>query len=464
MQRDGDDVVLVQLRQAADLRVPETVAGEARLEHRVLAAVADQGVGRGRGPQIGGVQALLLVQGLAVSYDDARAVGEGSGAQPYAAVEVLAEVDDVGVGGDPGDRARSQRGRGAHRFVDGGHQEVVIGLLPDEGGCPAAVVEGGQIPAGGGAAEVVALAHEEIRVADLAGVAAPGAVGGDDLGGAVGAGEVEFGEEFGGGAVVGAGAPRLEADEAAPPAVGEGRAEHVLPVADEVGDVVSLVLDTVVVVGPAGSELGVADPFAVEPHLVQAARADVQPRPRDSTSREGAPQAGAGRESVAVECADPLGGRVHDLHRPRVVRDPGGPPGAAVGERGLEPGPGPCGRLRQARPHLDLPEVAGTGCDPEPLAEHSDRLGILDAAGVPEGAATVVEIFGAQRDPDPVGDWIVAAVPGGEPPREQRGRLIDSQRSGTVIASQGVGSENSCVRCRGTGHEHVLPSRRKCEI
>ena len=71
------------------------------------------------------------------------------------------------------------------------------------------------------------------------------------------------------------------ADVAAVPAVGQDAAEGVGALLDAVGDVEGVVVDPLVVVGPAGGEVGVAHLPAVEVQLVVAQRGGVDGRPLD---------------------------------------------------------------------------------------------------------------------------------------------------------------------------------------
>ena len=66
-----------------------------------------------------------------------------------------------------------------------------------------------------------------------------------------------------------------QADAAGVPAVGELHADRVFAGVQEIGDVVRLVLDVLVVVGPLGGELMVADASAVDVQLVEAEGGDV---------------------------------------------------------------------------------------------------------------------------------------------------------------------------------------------
>lgn len=116
--------------------------------------------------------------------------------QPDPPGEVLAEVDDMGAGQDAFDRVRPQLGHRPDGLVGGCHQQAVIGPRDQRPG-PAGVVETGQLPAVGGAPQIVAFALQQIGVADRARAGAPGPVGGDEGGPAVRPGQVEFGQELG---------------------------------------------------------------------------------------------------------------------------------------------------------------------------------------------------------------------------------------------------------------------------
>lgn len=103
----------------------------------------------------------------------------------------------------------------------------------------------------------------------------PGGVGGDDAGGAVGVGDFQLGDEALVGAVDVAGAA-VEAVPAPVPAVAEPGADRVRAVGEVPGHVVGAVAQAVGVHRPAGCQGFVADPAAVDLHLVEAVGGDVQ--------------------------------------------------------------------------------------------------------------------------------------------------------------------------------------------
>ena len=177
---------------------------------------------------------------------------------------VLAEVEDVGPRAALGDRHGLQLLRHAHGLgALGDERDAVVRRRRHRG-------PGAELAPG-----VVALAHQEVRVLDRPGRRAPLRVAGDDLDGAVLVLEVELAQQCRIAAVVVAAPQRVEADEAGVPPRAEDRAEHVLAVADELGDVVRRVLDPLPVVRPARREDGCR----------RRARRSAPARPRRARSR-----------------------------------------------------------------------------------------------------------------------------------------------------------------------------------
>ena len=223
-------------------------------------------------------------------------------------------------------------------------------------------------------------------------------------------------------AVVVAGPARVEADEAAPPAVGEGRRPaRSRPRLRQLGHVVGLVLDPPAVVRPAGGELGVARAVAVDPGFVEPLRADVQPgRRHRRAGLEGAAKLGAGGQAVVAERQVALGGRVDVLDGVGVGRDPGGRP---VTLAGLEP------RARGARravggPERDLPAVSGARAQRRPGVPDADRGGVVQPPARPQA----VHLHEA-------GHRVGAA----EPPGQQRRGGVRAERGRAVVTAQAVG-------------------------
>ena len=90
----------------------------------------------------------------------------------------------------------------------------------------------------------------------------------------------------------------LEADVAAVPAVGQDRAEGVVPAAHLVGHIVGAVVDALPVVGPAGIEVIVADALAVEMQVEQTQGRGIDDRPAHGfVCLEGVPQEHSGGSS-----------------------------------------------------------------------------------------------------------------------------------------------------------------------
>ena len=231
-------------------------------------AVGGEGVVVGdlRGPEVGRVERAVGVQLLAVA--DGHGVA-GLALQLHAgdADHVLAEVVDELAGGRLGALEGRDLLGGAHRLV-GLRHHLVGGRRADGDRAPAAVVVLRLVPAVLLGAGVVRLTVDVVGERVRAGVAGPGVVGVDPLGAAVAVVEPQPREQR---QVVAVHPGAPHADLAAPPAVGQLGAERVGAGAHLVGDVVGLVLDAGVVVGPAGCEVLVADLLAVEVQLVDAA-------------------------------------------------------------------------------------------------------------------------------------------------------------------------------------------------
>ena len=135
------------------------------------------------------------------------------------------------------------------------------------------IVEPRAVPAWNGRARVVGLAHEEIGLKRSGRSRLPVGPGGHDFGAAVGVFEVELTLEAGVFAVMVA--LFAEADVAAVPAIGQDRAQGVVPRMNPVRSHQGPVVDPSGVVGPAGVEIIVADALAVEVEVIKPQRGGV---------------------------------------------------------------------------------------------------------------------------------------------------------------------------------------------
>jgi len=124
-----------------------------------------------------------------------------------------------------------------------------------------------------GRSRVIGFAHEEIGLDDRAGRRLPVCPGRHDFDAAVGVLEVELTFE-----------PRVlavmvaqlaVADVAAVPAIGQDRAQSVIPSMKPVGHIIGAVIDPPGVVSPAGVEIFVADALAVEVEVINSQRGGV---------------------------------------------------------------------------------------------------------------------------------------------------------------------------------------------
>ena len=264
-------------RQARHLDVPVAVHGERRLV-RLDAARAGESepVGDLRGTQVRRVQGAVRVEHLRVPHGD-RGAGRPTHRQPVPAAEVLTEVEHPDPWSRLGDRPRPELLLHGHPVVHLGHERR-LRAAPHEGRRPAPVVEPGTVPTGHREPGVVGLAVVEVVGADRAARHLPRVVGAHRGARAVGEGQPQL-----------RGVPRLravllaagDADTARVPAVAEQRAQRVGALADLSGHVEHLVLQPLVVVGPARREHVRADLRTVEPGLVQTERGGEQPSARD---------------------------------------------------------------------------------------------------------------------------------------------------------------------------------------
>jgi hypothetical protein len=179
--------------------------------------------------------------------------------------------------------------------------------------------------------------------------------------GAVGDGHLQLGEQREPVAVEGA--PSPEAQPAAEPAVAEQDLEAVLSGRDEVGDVVGLVAQPVLVRGPSRRQLLIADPPAVELGGVDAVCGGVQPGAHDAVRQHHTAGQDRRRRADAADLpgADEAGGPV--ARREQSGFDGGGlaPRAPAV----AAPDPDPDGGALAAGERRDRPR-------------HENLLGRLD--------------------------------------------------------------------------------------
>ncbi len=222
------------------------------------------------------------------------------------------------------------------------------------------------------AARVQRLALHDVGGEDGRGVPEPFRVAGDGRLAPVPVSDLELGEQGRAPSVDLAGL--LEAEPAAVPAVAEQRADRILALAEKLGDVVDLVADASAVVGPAGRELLIADPAAVDPALVEAQRGHVEARPRDRAGDlEGAPQRGDRR-------------RAH-RRTPERRCDPPRRPVGGLEKADLEAGRvTPAGWLSRGVEALHLPQGALARAEGGALVDDVRALVRNDLAAVPEVA------------------------------------------------------------------------------
>ena len=313
-----------------------------------------------------------------------------------------------------GDGDRPQLLGHAHRLRALGNEQGVVARCDGHGGPRA------QLPA-----RVVALAHQEVRVLERAGGGAPALVAGDHLDAAVVVLDVQLAQQRRILAVVVAPPQRVHADEAGVPAGAEDRAEHVLAVAQERGDIVRRVLDPRAVVGPSGREDGVADARAVELHLQHAAggrvegRATHRARELERPSQVGAAQQPA--QQLVRRVVARRGGHRRVVHA--IAADPLRAPRART--RTEPRGLAGSGRLAGLVPDLDGPcELARGGQLPARVG-HVDRGRRVDLAAVPQ----------RRRRPRAPGTRS-GAVPPSSRPTEPRGGRVDARHVLTVLAAE----------------------------
>ena len=240
--------------------------------------------------------------------------------QPNPADEVLAEVDQDPPVGPAGDRQRFEGVLDRDGRIDL-RLERAVGRLHRLDRCPAGAVEAGCIPAVLPGAGFDDLPHLLVGVPDGAGARRPGVVSRDDGRRPVGMVDLQSGQEGEVGAVAeGADPP----DVTRVPTIPEHGSDRVGAGVDELGDVVGLVRQALVVVGPAGRQFVPAHPPAVDAGLVDAEGRRVQPSADDG-------DVGVQREVLAQIGARPVGRELATARRiPVRAHGFGQHPGTAV--------------------------------------------------------------------------------------------------------------------------------------
>jgi hypothetical protein len=301
----GDGIGQEGVGVAVDLDVAKAVEREARLPGLAARVAAeDIVVGLPGGAQVLSVDRAVGIEHLGEAQADHLA-GLAANMEANAADHVLAEVEHPGWGGPDVEFHRRSDGleflRRAHERPEGrGQFNPGIGEAGDRR--PGAVIVAGFVPAAKLAPGVVRFTVDQVGFDDRAESGLPGAIGHDGLGGAVGEGQHELGEQLRALAVIVALTP---ADVAAIPAVAEEGAGGVGARAEEDRDIVGLVLHALLVLGPAGGEDIVADAVAVEMKLIEAEGggveagrgdfpADVEDRAEIRAGRAGLRAAGEG--------------------------------------------------------------------------------------------------------------------------------------------------------------------------
>jgi hypothetical protein len=378
------------------------VDGELRLEDLDLRTAGGVDVGRLRAAQVVDVQ-LTVREDLGVAQDDPLSRRRTVNGQPDATDQVLSKVDDEPAGSPRANGDRREVAGDAYRVVGFGHQRTGVGVKHRDR-AEAAVRTTGRVPAGHVQPGVDVLAHEQVGDPDRAGLLGPARVSGHNLTGAVGEVDHELGEKRRGVAVVMGGLAWVKADIAAPPAVGYHRREDVAALAHHAGDVVRLVLQPAVILRPTRRQLGIADPFTVEPRLVHATSGRVQPRAhRWSVHSERSAQVQRGRQETGRRVEGWVARRDGRPEAVRVAPDPHRGPVVAVEQAGLEPAPGRAGRRAGLVPDLDPPEVPGGRTERRAVPRHEQPVAGLAPAAVPQPTGRVVDVTGPVGGRDAVG-------------------------------------------------------------
>ena len=282
MQDDAGDGVLARPAGiAGQLHVTKAVEGEARFIGLLAVALQRVDVCRFGGAQIGGVDAPVGIKHLRESQRD---LVPSFAPHPQAGPthHVLREVEDEHARLRLRDRLGFQLFRGPHGTVR--LRDELRGRRRLHGdGLPV-----GRIVAGGGPgahllASVVGLAHQHVGVEDRPRRPPPALVANEGLPRAVRVLHLKLQQQRGMRAVVLAFAG--EADVAGVPPVAQDGAQGIGSFLQQVGDVVSLILNALLVVGPTRRQMSVSNPPAVDLQLVDASRRGVQ-----SGATDGLPQ------------------------------------------------------------------------------------------------------------------------------------------------------------------------------
>ncbi len=209
--------------------------------------------------------------------------------EPDPTHHVLAQVRDGIAGRSLENPRRLELLDPAHRRTGGSDQAVltVIGALD---AFPVVVVEARRRPAILLEASVVGLAVVDLRHEDRSRRGLPAAVGEEHLLAPILVAHVDL-QQQGGVVTVDVAASDPPCEIAPVPAAPEQDAYRVGAGLEQWRDVVGLILEALVVAGPAGGEKLVANALAVEPHLVQAVAGHVGARSdHRAAQREVAPQ------------------------------------------------------------------------------------------------------------------------------------------------------------------------------
>ena len=441
-----------RFRQPRDLDVAEPVEGEARLEDLAAAAAQDVGLLRPRRPQVRQVQGAVRLQHLGEPQPHGRAA-LALDRQTDPADHVLTEVEHVHAGLLLGDGDRAQVLRDADRLGALGDEcRVVERARPD--GRPVAVVVVRVGPAVELVACVVVLAVQQVGVPDRPGPRAPAVVAGQDLQRPVRVLDVQLAQQLGVGAVVGAGAFEVEADEARVPPVAQDRRQRVGALAEQLRHVVRGVLDPPAVVGPAGRQHGVADACAVDLQLDDAASGRVQHRPaRVSAHAEPAAQVGGRVAALQHDVGGDLGlGARHGDARVlgAVAPDPFRAPARQAGAEARRCAPGR--RHAVLVPDLHAPPAVRRRRQRAAGVHDVDRGGGLDAAAVPQTGAGGLELARIEGDHHVIRRLSLRALGGFERPAQPWRGVVDARDVASVFAAQGDRS-----------HRHLSLHRAGCQ-
>ena len=270
MKHDAGDFARIDPAEVLNLDVAEAVEGEARFPDLRVAAFAGVEIGAAGVAKIFGVNGAVGIEDLSEPEAQGRA-GRSLDGEADTAGEILAEIEEahavpVLALGNGDDLAHA-----AHGGADAGDElDGMIGRADDDG-LPAAVIVTGLRPGAELQAGIVGLAVEEIAFKNRAGGGFPRSIGAEGERGAILQNDFETGEEVGTIPVDLAAKP---ADGAAVPAVAEDGAERILALSQKRGDIVGLVLDALLIIGPAGGEDFISDASAIDLAFVETERGD----------------------------------------------------------------------------------------------------------------------------------------------------------------------------------------------